>query len=115
MRRNAPNAGGRSFTTLTIRKDMTRYHYATVNAQTFLGACKVPAPPDSYLAMDEETRALIDILKLGYRFIAIHDDLALFEKDVSQGSLSEKLSPGKLSLFIASQEIPFLPQNKKHQ
>ena len=64
---------------------MKRYHYATLDAETFLQASRVPPPgPDAYLAKDAQTEALRDLLEKGYRFVTLEPSskLAVFEKEL---------------------------------
>ncbi len=71
---------------------MKRYHYATIDGETFLKASKVPLPgPDAYLAKDEQTDALTDILEKGYRFVSLDSasNLAVFEKELPADSARE--------------------------
>ncbi len=71
---------------------MKRYHYASLDSETFLRASKVPLPgPDAYLANDEKTEALTDILEKGYRFISLDpaSNLAVFEKELPADSARE--------------------------
>lgn len=71
---------------------MKRYHYATIDAETFLRASKLPLPgPDAYLAKDQQTEALTDILEKGYRFVSLDpaSNLAVFEKELPSNSPRE--------------------------
>ncbi len=71
---------------------MKRYHYASIDSETFLRASKVPLPgPDTYLAKDEQTETLTDILEKGYRFVSLDSarDLAVFEKELPADSAKE--------------------------
>lgn len=71
---------------------MKRYHYASIDSETFLRASKVPLPgPDAYLAKDQQTTALTDILEKGYRFVSLDpaSNLAVFEKEVPSDSARE--------------------------
>jgi hypothetical protein len=71
---------------------MKRYHYATIDRETFLRASKVPLPgPDAYLAKDEQTEALNSILERGYRFVSLdpESNLAVFEKELPSNSSRE--------------------------
>lgn len=71
---------------------MKRYHYATVDRETFLRASKVPLPgPDAYLAKDEQTQALTDILEKGYKFVSLdaESNLAVFERELPPNNSRE--------------------------
>jgi hypothetical protein len=71
---------------------MKRYHYATIDAETFLQASRVPGPgPDAYLAMDAHAEALTGILEKGYRFITLDpaSNLAVFEKELPPDSAKQ--------------------------
>ena len=64
---------------------MKRYHYATVDGETFLQASRVPPPgPDAYVARDQGTEALRELLEKGYRFVTLDNtsNLAVFEKEL---------------------------------
>ena len=66
---------------------MKRYHYATVDGETFLQASRVPPPgPDAYVAKDQQTEALRELLEKGYRFVTLDNtsNLAVFEKELPQ-------------------------------
>ena len=52
----------------------------------------MPLPgPDAYLAKDEQTEALTDILEKGYRFVSLDpaSNLAVFEKELPADSARE--------------------------
>ncbi len=71
---------------------MKRYHYASIDSETFLRASKLPLPgPDAYLAKDQQTEALTDILEKGYRFVSLDpaSNLAVFEKELPADSAKE--------------------------
>jgi hypothetical protein len=71
---------------------MKRYHYATVHAETFLQATKVPSPGlDAYVAWDAHVEALTGILEKGYRFVTldVQSNLAVFEKELPPDSANE--------------------------
>ena len=75
---------------------MKRFHYATVDGETFLRASKVPLPgPDAYLAKDEQTEALRGILEKGYRFVTLDlgSNLAVFEKELPADMAGKSSSP----------------------
>lgn len=57
-----------------------KYHYATVDAATFLAAAHLATPKDSYLSQDEELKAVREVFAKGYRFVCFSPDgeLALF-------------------------------------
>jgi hypothetical protein len=64
---------------------MKRYHYATIDSDTFLRASKVPLPgPNAYLAKDNQTDALISLMENGYRFVSLDSAscMAVFEKEL---------------------------------
>ncbi len=64
---------------------MKRYHYATVDGETFLQASRVPPPgPDAYVAKDQQTDAVRELLEKGYRFVMLESasSLAVFEKEL---------------------------------
>lgn len=62
-----------------------KYVYATVDARTFLDAEQAVKQPDSYLSMDENLKAIHELLKSGYQFKCWSPDgeQALFEKAVT--------------------------------
>lgn len=70
---------------------MKRYHYAAVDSDTFLLASKVPLPPDAFLARDQQTEAISNLLNTGYRFVTLDSGtgLAVFEKELAQKDGSE--------------------------
>lgn len=59
------------------------YQYATIDADMFLQASKVP-PQDSYLTKDPQVDALKDLLEKGYQFVMMDpaSNLVLFEKEI---------------------------------
>lgn len=68
---------------------MKRYHYATVDGETFLQASKVPPPgPDAFLAKDQGTDALTQVLEKGYRFVSLDPatNLAVFERELPENA-----------------------------
>jgi hypothetical protein len=73
-----------------------RFHYAAVATETFIAASRVATPPDSYLAMDAELKALReDIFAKGYRFVGFSPDGAtsLFEKPIRQYPRAPQTDP----------------------
>jgi hypothetical protein len=68
---------------------MKRYHYASIDSETFLRASKVPLPgPDACLAEDQQPEALNSVLENGYRFVRLDpaSNLAVFEKELPSNS-----------------------------
>ncbi len=61
---------------------MTYHHYATVDLDLFIAASRVPMPPDSYLAKNEQTTALRELLGNGYELAFIEPSLniAIFHR-----------------------------------
>lgn len=64
---------------------MTQYHYATMDALTFLQLARVlPSDncPDAYVSDDAASRVAVMLARKGYRFVCIAEGLALFEKQL---------------------------------
>lgn len=61
---------------------MTQYNYITIHASHLFGLFVAPEMrgPDSYAAMDQETKAILSALNQGYRWIRTDNEMAVFEK-----------------------------------
>ncbi len=65
---------------IPLLKVRDRYSYATMPLNAVIPLLCVPAPKESYISDDRNSRALRELLFQGYRWIRTDGDICVFER-----------------------------------